>query len=986
MRLPSARPQSAPFFLGLVKKMFYQPDESHHYMDVIFNHMNKLDPQHTFWAATAPRTLNVPGWQFCRRLNLEAPAQLDPIHFVAGQLTKFGRTALWLAAGMLLFSNILASAQPAQRTLLPGHKPALVASLPPLARLDAAARLKLSIHLPLHHEAALTDLLDQLYDPASPNYHHYLSPDEFDARFGPTEADYQTLMDFATRHGFAITARHPNRMLLEVSATVADVENAFQVKLHTYQHPTEPRTFFAPDTEPSIEAGIPISYIGGLDNYARPHPQNLHRSPLKPLTQTLARPQLIGSGPNGNLAGFDYRAAYVPGVALTGAGQSVGLVEFDGFYPGDITSYENQTGITNVPLQVVTLDGFNGIPITGTNSANYEVALDIEMTISMAPGLSNVVVYEDDPNLGEFNNVLQAMSTNATPKQFSCSWEFSAITAAQRTNMDGYFLKFAAQGQSFFAASGDTGALAGAIGVPSDDPNITVVGGTTLATAGPGGAWLSETAWNSQQGPYYELTSGGISTTYNIPPWQQGINMTTNHGSTTKRNVPDVAMVADNIFIVADNGQQENTAGTDAAAPLWAGFAALVNQQAVSLGQSTIGFINPAIYHLGTNSSFNACFDDITVGNNTNTITTQFLAVPGYDLCTGWGTPAGSSLIMALTQPDGFQITPARGFVANGPAGGPFTVTTQSLSLANSLTNTGKSSFNWSLGNSAAWLNISTNYGTLTPGSQATNVTLALNSSANLLPAGVYTANVWFTNLTSGLVQLRQFSLQVGQELVLDGGFEAGDFCYWTLLGDDSIYTNNFVDYGYYTDYLPYDGVYFAALGQVANLAYLTQTLPTHAGQYYLLSLWLENFSGWTPNQFQIQWNTNATTSNIIYNQVNMGAFAYSNLVFVVRASTNLTTLKLGARNDNDYFTLDDVSILPVPAPTIQTTAVVNQTVQLGWNAIPGLNYQVQYKTNLLQKSWINLSSIISATMNPMVFTDNLNSTPARFYRLEFVP
>jgi subtilase family serine protease len=509
------------------------------------------------------------------------------------------------------------------------------------------------------------------------------------------------------------------------------------------------------------------------------------------------------------------------------------------------------------------------------------------------------------------------------------------------------------------------------------------VGGTTLATAGPRGAWLSEIAWNSQQGPGNFLSAGGISTIYNIPTWQQGVNMTLNHGSNTKRNVPDVAMVADNIFLVADNGLQENSVGTSAAAPLWAGFAALVNQQSASLGQSTIGFVNPALYHLGTNTSYNACFDDITVGNNTNTSTTQFLAVAGYDLCTGWGSPAGSSLIIALTQPDDFQITPARGFVANGPVGGPFTVSSQSLSL----TNTGKAAFNWSLGTTSVWLNVSTNQGTLTSGGGTANVTVSLNSSANLLSAGVYTANVWFTNRTSGLAQLRQFSMLVSQEMVQDGGFEAGDFCYWNLTGaDTNIYNANFVDDGTYTGYWPYAGVYFAALGQVSNLAYLTQPLSTLTGQFYLLSLWLANEAGATPNQFQIQWNPNATTSNIIFNQVNMGTFDYSNLVFVVQATANLTTLKLGFRNDNDAFSLDNVSVKPVPAPTVQTSAVVNHTLQLGWNAIPGLNYQVQYKTNLLQTSWINLSTVITATTSPMVFTDNFTFPVSRFYRVEFVP
>ena len=131
-------------------------------------------------------------------------------------------------------------------------------------------------------------------------------------------------------------------MLLEVSASVADIERALQVTMRTYAHPTEARAFFSPDAEPSVEMGVPILCIGGLDNFARPHPKNLRRSPLK--TAAKATPKTIGSGPNGNLAGFDFRAAYAPGVSLTGTGQMVGLVEFDGYYAGDIASYEEPDG------------------------------------------------------------------------------------------------------------------------------------------------------------------------------------------------------------------------------------------------------------------------------------------------------------------------------------------------------------------------------------------------------------------------------------------------------------------------------------------------------------------------------------------------------------------------------------------------------------------------------------------------------------------
>jgi len=142
-------------------------------------------------------------------------------------------------------------------------------------------------------------------------------------------------------------------------------------------------------------------------------------------------------------------------------------------------------------------------------------------------------------------------------------------------------------------------------------------------------------------------------------------------------------MAADAIFIVADDGQQELTGGTSAAAPLWAAFTALANQQAVASGQSPVGFINPAIYALGKSANYSAVFNDTTVGNNTNGVATQFLAVPGYDLCTGWGSPTGGSLILALATPDRFVISPGTGFAANGPAGGPFSATVESLTLTN---------------------------------------------------------------------------------------------------------------------------------------------------------------------------------------------------------------------------------------------------------------------------------------------------------------
>jgi subtilase family serine protease len=899
--------------------------------------------------------------------------------------SKDGNKTRWISAVMLLVAAFLAPVQgqtqkqASQRTLLHNKVPASVRNLQPVTRVNGSTVLRLSVSLPLRNQDALKILIQQLYDPASPSYHQYLSPEEFTARFGPTDEDYQKVVTWANRSGFTVAAQHSSRMLLEVSAPVANIERALQVTMRTYPHPTEPRTFFAPDSEPSVDANLPILDISGLDNFALPHPKNVRHAPLQ--NSAKATRKTIGSGPNGNLSGSDYRAAYAPGVALTGAGQIVGLFEFDGFYPKDITNYEALASIPKIPVESNLLDSFNGHPTLGPYSGNGEVALDIELAMSMAPGLTKVVAFEAGPN-GNALDVLESMSSAAytSIKQFSCSWDFGSV---DQTSMDNYFMKFASQGQSFFDAVGDFGAYTNGTPIPQpdDDPYITIAGGTTLGTAGPGSPWLSETVWNTQEGPGGYAGAGGISTTYtNIPAWQKGVNMTANHGSTTARNVPDVAAVADNIFIVADNGQQETTGGTSCAAPLWAGFTALANQQAVAAGRPTVGFLNPALYDIGTNSGYTACFNDITVGYNTNNDPTEFLAEPGFDLCTGWGTPSGGSLIIALTQPDGFQITPGRGAVANGPVGGPFSVSSQTFLLAN----TGKSAFNWVLNTPPAWLNVSSTSGALGSGG-SDSVSVSPNSAVNQFAPGVYTANLWLTNLSSGLAQLRQFTVQVDQELVLDGGFEAGDFTYWTLFGDSSIYTNNFVDFTDDPNGLPYsafEGIYYAALGQSNDLAYLSQPLPTEAGQIYLISYYLQNPNGATPNQFEVQWNTNSTSQNVVFNQTNMGAFAYENFQVVVEAASNTTTLLFGFRNDNDFFCLDDVSVMPVPMPNIQAPTIASGSIQLSWPSFPGLSYQVQFTTSLAPASWANLGGTITASASSTTVSENIGSDSQGFYRV----
>ncbi len=266
-----------------------------------------------------------------------------------------------------------------------------------------------------------------------------------------------------------------------------------------------------------------------------------------------------------------------------GTGQTIGVLEFNsGYYQSDITAYETLAGLPNVPVTPVLLDGYNGGPGIG----NDEVSLDIEMAISMAPNLTGVIVYEGSAT----DDILMQMADDNLAKQIAASWTYGIDGES-----DQIFLRFAAQGQSYFNASGDGDAYAGQPLSPTDDPNITVVGGSTLSTVTAGGAWSSETTWQDGGG---RGTGGGISTDIPIPIWQQGIDMSASQGSTTFRNLPDVAMTADNIYVTYGNGLAGSFVGTSCAVQLWASTA-LANQLALASGEPLVGFVNLTVYAMG---------------------------------------------------------------------------------------------------------------------------------------------------------------------------------------------------------------------------------------------------------------------------------------------------------------------------------------------------------------------------------------------------
>ena len=880
--------------------------------------------------------------------------------------------------------------------------------------------MEVAIGLPLRNREQLTNLLADIYNPSSPNFHHFLKPEEFAASFAPSAEDYQSVIDFATAHHLTVTHTHSNRTLVHVAGSVADVENAFHVHLRTFKHPREKRDFFAPDTEPSLDLKTPVLAISGLDNYVKPRP---HIHPVS------GAPRIVngggggggggGTGSNtGPFEGYDFRDAYVPDALQDGTGQAVGLFELFGFSQQDIQDYEDEVGIfPYVDVEPVLIDGATAddssvdwINNPGYLDYSFETTGDIEMAMSMAPGLSKVLVYIgptplDQPPLGtnyvqdatttaQVNDVLNRMATDNLAKQLSCSYGMDINLSTVQI-----FQQFAAQGQSFFLASGDFGAFSSAADEPADDPYITVVGGTSLTTDA-NGLWSSETAWLTPAGDDgfgdpipAQASGGGVSRTYAIPDYQQGISMTANQGSTTMRNSPDVSLIANNITIVWGNdfilsSSDFPEGGTSLAAPLWAGFMALVNQQAVANGQPPIGFVNPALYAIGKSTNYHASFHDITTGSNTNSSSpTKYNATAGYDLCTGWGTISGNLMQALLAPPvETLRVTSPLGFTSFGRSGGPFSITTQTYTVAN----IGSTALNWSVANNANWLNVSSTGGTLNPGN-STTVTVSLNANANNFLINHASGNVAFNNLTAGTTQNRQFDLYVG-----NGGFETSGLDNWTYVGDTTLSFALAADDadvagrealpGQPDTLFVHSGLYGGYLGEWPDNGTLSQTVPTIAGQKLMVSFWLTSVPDpngeTTPNGFTAKWN-GAT----LFTAADLPAFGWTNMQYVVSSAGTSSTLEFDFNNTPGAFGLDDVTVQPLPQPLLNSTVISSGNVNFSWTAIPNQSYIIQSSAGLGGASgWTNFGGTIIATNTVMNISIPIGTAPQGFYRVILSP
>ncbi len=555
---------------------------------------------------------------------------------------------------IVIATAVSISAQSMTMKVLGEHVPySAMASAVRVGQLAANTPMNLTVVLNLRNTQALQTLVSRLYNPNDPMYEHYLTPQEFRAEFGPTRQDFAQVEQYLNSHNLRIIRETTNTV--QFQGTSADVESAFGVQMQNYLKPNGTLAY-APSGNPQVASQIAPEIAGvlGLNTFS-----HFTAHYIKRQNTELSQFQPFGSGPNGGLSPSDIQTAYsLANTGATGAGQTLALMELDGYNPSDISTYAQTFNIGSTPaLQNILVDGYNGSAGSGAD----EVTLDIELMIAVAHSASKILVYEGPNTETGPIDVYSKIADDDIAKEISTSWGSpeSQNTQAFLNSENTIFEQMAAQGQTIYAASGDSGAYdnGSTLGVddPASQPYVVAAGGTTLNTA-TNGSYISESSWGIPASPQNQLQGGGggISSVWPIPSWQTGVATSLNKGSTTMRMVPDVSVEANpqTGYAIYVGGSWGVFGGTSCAAPIWAGFTALVNQARASKGLSPLGFADPTLYKLGESSAYTTLFHDIA-DDSTNLF---YPAVSGYDLSTGWGSMVGPNLLSALV---GSSVTPA---------------------------------------------------------------------------------------------------------------------------------------------------------------------------------------------------------------------------------------------------------------------------------------------------------------------------------------
>ena len=486
----------------------------------------------------------------------------------------------------------------------------------------SSQQISLTLGLAPSDQAGLAAFIDAVSDPASPLYKHYLTVQQFAASYGASASAVGAVTSYLQSEGLTVGTEYANHLAVDVTGTAQQVENAFGVTLNTYHDAATKRDFYANATNPTVPASIAsdIVSVAGLSSYGI----RKHYSAATKVSPSVAAQATADITPTKARGAYNLTSPISSG--YNGSGKTVGLVEFSAYTASNPAYYDSYYGLGATAASVVKVDGG-----TTDKSGDVEDELDIEVEYALAPK-ATVKVYEA-PNSDAGEVALYAALVSNDVNVISSSWGIyeSGESSADMSSDNTDFEEAAAQGQSVYSASGDSGAddngSSLSVDFPASSPYVTGVGGTTLSVTSAN-AWSSETAWSD--------SGGGYSSDFATPSFQTSVN------STGKRAVPDVAADADpnSGWLIYTEGSWEEVGGTSAAAPNWAAFTLDYDTAASDLGGSAFGYANPFIYSVAESSLYSSVFHDITSGSNGG-----YSAGTGYDEVTGWGSYNGGAFI-----------------------------------------------------------------------------------------------------------------------------------------------------------------------------------------------------------------------------------------------------------------------------------------------------------------------------------------------------
>jgi len=467
-----------------------------------------------------------------------------------------------------------------------------------------------------------------------------LSREQLAARHGTDPADLDLIATVLARHGIEVTGADAAARRVQASAPAAVLAATFGARLRRVRSPrpgtagemAEHRYREGGLQIPAELAGIVLAVLG-LDDRPQARAHFRHAGPA---------PAAVSYTP------VQVASLYRFPAGTDGTGQTIAIVELGGgFSAGDLDTYFGSLGIPVPQVTAAGVDGGSNQPGRAPSGADGEVLLDIEVAGAVAPGARQVVYFAPNTDRGFIDAVLAAAHASPSPTVISISWGQSedAWTGQARTALDQAIADAAALGATVCAAAGDNGSSDSQSGTqphadfPASSPHALACGGTTLHGDPATGTVTSETVWND--GPGRGATGGGVSDVFALPPWQSAAGVPARPGGGTGRGVPDVAGNADPAtgYQVLVDGQRTVIGGTSAVAPLWAGLLARL-AQATGL---RFGLLQTRLYAGVSAGTPAPGFRDITSGSNG-----AYTAAPGWDPCTGLGSPDGSALLGRL--------------------------------------------------------------------------------------------------------------------------------------------------------------------------------------------------------------------------------------------------------------------------------------------------------------------------------------------------